>query len=128
MEPFKDKFGNTYYLVRDTLVVDLPQLKARRIIGKLTYNINKKTVNLIINRTSNQKTKFGYMVSWEPIKKLKPDKIILLEIDTSKVYYINYKETLFNKEKPWKFTPKYGYEEQIVLPDAHWNEIKVPIK
>lgn len=116
-----DPQNNKYYTKGDCLYVDTANGKYRRLIGRLTVNINTGICKLHIKRKPTERIKMGWLVSAFPLFNMPIDTVILIE-EPGNIYmmdWANYKTKL----KPWRFTPVGGFEEQILLPDAHWTDI-----
>lgn len=119
---FKDNKDNTYYIKDDKLYVDLVAVKATRLIGRMTYNLNTGKSNIIINRESANRWRLGHLVSAAVFDHFSIDKVVIIE-DNSKIYILEW-ERVKDQQKAWRFNPSSGLEEQIILPIALMSLVK----
>lgn len=118
---FNDEKGNCYYTENDKLFVTLVSLNVRRHIGDLTYDFTKNRSVLVLHRSSDMQTSFGYMVSAEPLERKVIDYLIMI-VDKKDVYAVEL-DHIRNEWKNWTYTPKEGYEPQVIIPDQFWTKI-----
>ena len=119
---FKDTDENLYYTDDDTLYVEGGKVNFKRKIGKLTTNIDTGKSTLVIYRSREEKTNFGWMLSAVPLKHLDIATVAII-VQNERIYLLDWENT---KEhyKEWTFRPHNGMELQVVIPDPHWTEVK----
>lgn len=119
---FKDEDGNLYYTEDDTLYVEGSKVVFKRRIGKLSTNLNTGKCNLVLSRSVDEKTNFGWMVSEAPFRVLDINYLVLM-VDNKDMYLLKW-EDVKEHRKAWTFTPSNGMEKQMVIPDTHWDAVK----
>ncbi len=117
---FKDTDGNFYYTEDDELFVKGANFV--RKIGKLTTNLTTGKMNLVLHRSANEKTNFGWLVSSVAVKHLNINTIVLI-VDNEEIYLLDW-DAVKSHRKEWSFKPKNGMELQMVIPDVHWTAVK----
>lgn len=122
---FRDEDNNEYYTEAETLYCKIVRLGTIRKIGKISTNLNTGKCHITIHRSSQEKTNFGWMVSLAPLEYLVIDKVIIIQ-DNDHIYMLEWEKVKYSR-KAWTFKPDNGMEKQIVLPDAHFTEIKQDI-
>jgi len=113
----KDDIGNIFYVVNDKLFVDLVLLNVTKLIGKLTYNTKDKTSSLLVERTKEEKSGLGYMISAVPLESMNIDKIMVIE-DGNKYYLTEFSKI---KQSCLEYYPRNGYEKQFIIADHFWS-------
>ena len=119
---FKDDRDNEYFIEDDYLYVTLVKLGVMRKIGKLSYNLVTKKSSLLVFRKSTEKYKLGYMISAAVFEHFDISKVTLIE-DNRTIYVLDW-DAVKEHRKAWTFKPTNGFEDQYLIPDAHFSLIK----
>lgn len=119
---FKDEKENLYYMNQDWLMVDLVALRKSRKIGKVTMNLQTNKANLIVHRRSDQRWRFGHLISAAPFENMDFNRLTLIE-DNSRIFVLDW-DSVKDIWRQWSFTPHNGMERQIIIPQNIWSEVK----
>lgn len=109
---FNDKSGNKYYTEKDRLYVDSRNMGCTKLIGQVSERVDDKSLTIVVNRLSDERTNVGYLIPAEPFIRGLFERIILI-VD-NEMAYIGEWEDLKTRVHGW--VPKPGtWEDQIVL-------------
>ena len=125
METFKDDKGFLYWGRSDALYVDVDDngVRTTKKIGIFTTNLNTGLLTMTVQRTSEEKVSWGWMVPAEPFRVLPIGRLCIVEkMNEGERYWVC--DVASTKDSAWTYNPHIGCECQLIFPYNFFYEIK----